>query len=76
MLDTLKDLEEDLCLSTGNVLKLARHFKWNKTKIEDNYLLIDEVEKQKLMIKLGMEFDQSLADQTADSMVENCENTC
>jgi hypothetical protein len=63
-------------MSISNVLKLARHFKWNKVKIEDNYLLIKETDKDKLKIQLGMEFDQSLANSTKSTMVKNSDGYC
>ena len=43
MMETIDELNDMLQMKIGDFLKIARHFNWNRVKIEDNYVFKPEL---------------------------------
>jgi hypothetical protein len=60
MMSFLGDLNELYNLNDNDLMKLARHYKWNSTKMQNDWFGASEAKIFKLKKELGMVFDKDL----------------
>lgn len=59
----VEQANEILCLpNTDMVIQILRHFKWNQTKVEEQWF----ANQEKLVKEIGLEFDKSLLQKYPD----------
>jgi len=56
-MDYLKSEEELYAMTSSEIMKLGRHFDWNKSRMQNEWIMADDRKRLVLRNKLGIDFD-------------------